>query len=632
MPRYPIHKKVNAMYKPYDPTIPYFKSHPGAIAAGETLRFTVILPRDFNVNYCWLAVNEDGRETRYCPMTWGSTDGYEENWFIDFTPDHPAPLFYHFEYENAWGRTYIRHGDDSWEGSFCGQHEWQLTVYDPAFATPEELKGGVIYQIFPDRFCNSGQPKKDVPADRVLRSDWGALPRWLPDEQGRIRNNDYFGGDLAGITEKLEYLQSLGVTVLYLNPIAEAHSNHRYDTADYLKVDPLLGTEEDFRTLCEEAHRRGLRVILDGVFSHTGADSVYFNKYGRYGKGGAYNDERSPYRGWYSFGKTRDDYRSWWNIDTLPEVNENDPSFTAFITGEGGVIDHWMGLGADGYRLDVADELPDEFIDRVREAVKRHGPDKYLLGEVWEDATSKISHGGRRRFLLGNQLDGVMNYPFRNAIVDFLLTGGAEAFMAAVRSVTDHYPPQALDVCMNHLGTHDTERILTVLSGVNCEGMTREEQAAVTISDEAYARALRLFRMAVWINYTLPGLPAVYYGDEAGLTGCRDPFNRRCFPWGKENPVALSVIRSAGNFRKGQSVLKSGGFYPISAADGCAAYLRYAPGHARVFVAANKNDREMEYFLHDDMRNMVPVVGGSPLNGGVLIPPETCAVLVDAET
>ena len=618
------------MYKPFDPTISYFKSRPGAVAAGETLRFTVIFPRDFHVCYCWLTVSEDGQETRHFPMTWGSTDGREENWYIDFTPDRPAPLFYHFEYENAWGRTYIRHEDDSWAGSFCGQNDWQLTVYDPAFSTPEGIKGGVIYQIFPDRFSNSGSPKKNVPADRVLRDDWGALPRWKPDDRGTIRNNDYFGGDLPGVTEKLDYIQSLGVTVLYLNPVAEAHSNHRYDTADYLKVDPLLGTEEDFRTLCEQAHKRGMKVILDGVFSHTGADSVYFNKFGRYGKGGAYNDRNSPYRSWYSFGKTKDDYKSWWDIDILPEVNENDPFFTDFVTGEGGVIDHWMGLGADGYRLDVADELPDEFIDRVRQAVKRHGQDKYLLGEVWEDATDKISHGGRRRFLLGGQLDGVMNYPFRNAIVDFLLTGQAEAFMTAVATITDHYPPQAMNVCMNHLGTHDTERILTVLSGVSCEGLTRDEQAAVRIAPEDYEHALRLFRMAVWINYTLPGIPAVYYGDEAGLTGCRDPFNRCCYPWGKENHLTLNLIRSAGNFRKGQAVLQSGGFYPISAAQGCVAYLRFAPGMARVFIAANKNDHEIEYYLHDDMREMIPVVGGTKTWGGVIIPAETCAVLVDA--
>ncbi|MBQ6066587.1 MAG: glycoside hydrolase family 13 protein [Clostridia bacterium] len=619
------------MYKPYDPTISYFKSRPGAVAAGETLRFTVIFPRDFQVSYCWLAVNEDGRETRWYPMTWGSTDGREENWYVDFTPDHPAPLFYRFEYENPWGRTYIRHDDDSLVGSFCGQHEWQLTVYDPSFVTPDEIKGGVIYQIFPDRFYNSGSPKENVPADRVLRADRDSLPCWQPDDQGKIKNNDYFGGDLQGVTEKLDYIRSLGTTIIYLNPICEAHSNHRYDTADYLKVDPLLGTEEDFRTLCAQAHKRGMKVILDGVFSHTGADSVYFNKFGRYGRGGAYNDRHSPYRSWYTFGKKKDDYKSWWNIDILPEVNENDPSFTEFITGEGGVIDHWLGLGADGYRLDVADELPDEFIDRVRTAVKRNGADKYLLGEVWEDATDKISHGGRRRFLLGKQLDGVMNYPFRRAIIDFLLTGDAETCMARLYAITDHYPPQAMHVCMNHLGTHDTERILSVLAGVDCEGMTREEQAALTVPPAAYERAVRLFRMAVWMNYTLPGIPSVYYGDEAGMTGCKDPFNRCCYPWGKENPATLSLIRSAGNFRKNQAVLKDGGFYPISAAEGCVAWLRYAPGTARVFVAANKNDREIEYRLHDDMRDMEPVIGGTKVRGGVIIPPETCAVLVDNE-
>ena len=617
------------MYRPYDPTVSYFKSVPGAVSAGQTLRFTVILPRSFGVSYCRLVIDQDDRETRVIPMLWGSTDGNEENWFADFTPSEPALLFYHFEYENAWGRTPVRHEKDSLTGVFRGELDWQLTVYDPAFRTPDSFKGGIIYQIFPDRFYCSGQPKSGVPADRVLRSDRDGIPAWKPDRNGKILNNDYFGGDFRGITEKLDYIASLGVSCIYFNPICEAHSNHRYDTADYMRPDPLLGTEEDFRELCRECHRRDIKLILDGVFSHTGADSVYFNKTGRYGSGGAYNDENSPYRKWYSFGKNRDDYASWWNIDILPEVNENDPSFTEFITGENGVIDRWMNLGADGFRLDVADELPDEFLDRVRLAVKRHGEDKYLLGEVWEDATNKISHGGRRRFLLGRQLDGVMNYPFRDAITEFMLSANAERFMDKIYSITDNYPPQAMNVCMNHLGTHDTERILTVLCGADCEGMSREKQSKLTFSPEVSAHAVKLYKAALCVNYTLPGIPAVYYGDEAGMTGGKDPFNRGCFPWGRENGEILCFMRELGSLRRSCEVLKEGGFYPISAACGCAAFLRYAPGLPRVFTAVNMNKHEIDYHLHDDMLDMQPVLGGEKVPGGVIIPPETCAILID---
>ncbi len=614
---------------PFDPSKSWHKSISGAAAAGNSLWLRVVLPRDFGVTACRLILSEDGREDTVINMTWDNTDGIEEWWQTEIFLDSPKLLFYRFQYENSWGRTDIGHGKDTHLGEISSRETWQLTVYDPAFRTPDWIKGGIIYQIFPDRFCFSGKKKKNVPSDRIIREDWGAMPEYRPDSKGVIRNNDYFCGDFKGIESKLSYIASLGVNCIYLNPIAEAHSNHRYDTADYMKPDVLLGTMEDFSSLCRKADEMGIKIIIDGVYSHTGADSIYFDKYGRYGNSGAFHNEDSPYRSWYKFSPDGKKYESWWGIDTLPETKEECCGFSDFITGENGVADHWLKAGASGIRLDVADELPDCFLDKMRLAVKRNGADKYLLGEVWEDATSKISHGGRRRFLQGAQLDSVMNYPFREAIINFLLTSNAERFMHTVFGITENYPPEALHTLMNHLGTHDTERILTILSGISCEGRTREVQAQLTISDEALRHGVKLLKMALIMCFTLPGVPSIYYGDEAGLTGCKDPFNRGCFPWGNENEEILAFTKAVAELRKNHEVLRDGGFYPISATLGCVAYLRYKEGTKRIFVIANKNPSPITYRLNPDMQNMMPVFGGARLGGGVIVPAEGFAVLSD---
>ncbi len=618
------------MKSPFDPSKSWHKSINGAIAAGSSLWLRVVLPRDFGVTACRLILSEDNKSDTVINMDWHSTDGVEEWWQTEIVINDPKLLFYRFCYENSWGKTEIGKQKDSCAGEICSDRKWQLTVYSPDFKTPDWIKGGIIYQIFPDRFCFSGEAKKNVPKDRILRDDWGALPHYLPDSEGIIRNNDYFCGDFKGIEQKLPYIASLGVNCIYLNPISEAHSNHRYDTADYMKPDPLLGSIEDFSSLCKSAEELGIKIIIDGVFSHTGADSVYFNKYGRYKNTGAFGDKNSPYYTWYKFEKDSDEYVSWWGIDTLPETKEEEPSFLSFITGENGVIDFWLKAGAAGYRLDVADELPDVFLDEVRKAVKRNGEDKYLLGEVWEDATNKISHGGRRRFLLGHQLDSVMNYPFRQAITDFLLSSNAEKFMESVFSITENYPPEALDCLMNHLGTHDTQRILTLLSGIDCEGKSREMQACVSISDSALKQGKKLLKMALVMNFTLPGVPSIYYGDEAALTGCKDPFNRGCFPWENEDSEILEFTRSLAALRRSHDVLKDGGFYPISATLGCVAYLRYKPGAKRLFVVINKNPQTITYRLNNDMTEMMPIFGGTRFGGGVIIPGESFAVLSDS--
>lgn len=617
------------MKAPFDPSKVWHKSISGAIAAGNTLRLRVVLPRSFGVTSCKLIVSQDGQEDKAVEMNWDNTDGTEEWWQTDIYLPYPALLFYCFRYDTVWGSTYIGPGEQTFVGEMCSMRKWQLTIYDATYKTPDWLKGGIIYQIFPDRFCYSGEEKKNVPSDRILRHDTENLPEYRPDSKGIIRNNDYFCGDFKGIESKLDYIKSFGVNLIYLNPICEAHSNHRYDTADYMHPDPLLGTMDDFTSLCKAAAERGIKIIIDGVFSHTGADSIYFNKYGRYKNPGAYNSKESPYYSWYTFGATKDEYDSWWGINTLPEVDENNPAFTEFITGKDGVIDTWLKAGASGFRLDVADELPDEFIDNVRIAVKRNDPDNYLLGEVWEDATNKISHGGRRRFLQGKQLDSVMNYPFKKAITDFLLYGNAESFMYNVYSITENYPAEAMNTAMNILGTHDTERILTLLSGVNCEGKSREEQANTVINEKDLQHGLKLLKMAYVMNYTLPGIPTIYYGDEAGLTGCKDPFNRKCFPWGKEDTAIQNFVRVLGELRLSYDVLKDGRFYPISAALGCVAYLRYLEGKKRIFVIINKNSEPIKYWLHDDMQDMQCIFGGLRFSGGVLIPAESYSILAD---
>lgn len=564
----------------------------GAVQVGEKIHFVVTMPRDMHVRGIRLIFSGDCSDI--AEMYWTGTNGTLEWWDCDYTPRHSGLFFYHFEYVTPWGTSRIML-NSSGCGTFTNTGDkWQLTVYDADFAASNFIKGGIIYQIFPDRFCNSGKEKKSVPTDRIIRSDWGNTPEWRPDIHGEIRNNDYFCGDLDGITEKLDYLSSLGVTAIYLNPIFEAHSNHRYDTANYEKIDPLLGNEADFANLCNEAHKRNIRIIIDGVFSHTGADSIYFNLNNRY-EGGAYNDKNSPYRSWYTF---FDDgsYESWWGFETLPEVNETEPSYIEYITEEDGIIDKWMQLGADGFRLDVADELPDKFIDKIRIAVKRNNPDAYLLGEVWEDASNKFSQNHFRRYLLGKQLDSVMNYPFRQAIIDFVKTGRAEDFMESVVTICENYPKEALDTLMNHLGTHDTARILTAVSDVNHESMSRYRLSNLALTSNQINTAKRRLKAAIGLQYTLPGVPSIYYGDEAGLQGGKDPFNRGCFPWDNIDTDLYEYYKIYGEIRK-NPVFETGEFIPISAMLGCVCFARKSETGEYAVVISNMNNHEIHYTL-----------------------------------
>ena len=588
-------------FVPYHSRDGRHKSVFGAIAAGTPLRLCVCIPANYDCSGVTLILHEDGKEATFtsfapCGELYGA-----DAWEATLTIPSPGLYFYHFSYNTPFGE-----GSIYLQGAGCGVFspsgaEWQLTVYDAALTTPEWPKGGILYQVFPDRFCKGAGDVQNVPADRIMHRSTDEKPEWRPDGEGKIRNNDYYGGNLAGITEKLDYLTSLGVTMLYLNPIFEAHESHRYNTADYTKIDPLLGSEADFKTLCAEAKKRGIRVILDGVFSHTGADSVYFNREKRYGEGGAFNDENSPYRPWYTFtpdGK----YKAWWGIDTLPEVNEDDPSYIDFICGEDGIAAKWLRAGASGWRLDVADELPDGFLDALCARVKAESPDYLVLGEVWEDASNKISHGGRRRYLLGKQLDSVMNYPFANAILDFLLTGSAEEFTETVLTICEHYPKPILDCLMNHIGTHDTARILTRLTRPDLASKPRAVQAQYRITEEEKERGVRLLKEATVLQYTLPGFPSIYYGDEAGMSGGSDPFNRAFFPWGHEDADLTDWYRRLGKLRRRLSCLADGTFRSYSAMLSCVAYVR-ENATEKLFVISNRNENDITYNLPAEFQN-----------------------------
>ena len=452
---------------------------------------------------------------------------------------------------------------------------WQVSCVPADFTTPDWAKGATIYQVFPDRFCKSGDcdlTGKLKPY--TVHSSWNDDVDWRPTAEGKVLNNDFFGGNFRGITEKMDYIASLGTTILYLNPIGKSFSSHRYDTGDYKTPDPMLGTLGDFKSLCEAAHARGIKVILDGVYSHTGSDSLYFNREGHFIGEGAYNSKTSPYYSWYQFHNWPNDYKSWWGFDTLPTINKMDPAFMDYIiTGKDSVVAHWLNLGADGFRLDVADELPDAFLAIMKKRIREIKPDALLMGEVWEDASNKVAYGVRRRYFVDGELDSCMNYPFRTAIINFMRGfDSGSALKETVMTIAENYPPQVLHCNMNHLGTHDTPRILTALVD-DYEG-PRQEMAQRRLSRNQLEVARERLLMASFLQYTLPGSPSLYYGDEALMEGGKDPFNRRPYPWGKEDQKLREHFRRLGALRKAEEALRLGDIGFFQAGDKHLGYTR----------------------------------------------------------
>lgn len=531
----------------FDSYLQKHKSLFGAIPQNSAIQFCVEINESLKIDYVNLIARFENEHSFLLKKT-ENRDGYDL--FKGEISLKDIGLYrYRFEAVKQNGDIMFIGTNNGHEAVFGDWlPEWYLTVYDQNFYTGHGYDGAVMYQIFPDRFFKAdGVDTSGAVNERIIHNNWNERPHCYYDYKG-FKCNDFFMGNLKGIEQKLGYLKELGVTHLYLNPIFESAENHRYCTSNYLKIDPYLGTTDDFISLCKSAKNNNIKIILDGVFSHTGDDSIYFNRYKHYGESGAYNDPDSPYRCWYNFKGCTDDYDCWWGFKTLPNVNETNEQYLEFITGKDGVLNYWQSLGASGFRLDVADELPDLFLEKLRTAVKSYDNDAIIIGEVWENAVTKESYGARRKFLLGRQCDSVMNYPFANAIIDFCINGNAEQFYKTVMEILDMYPKPAIDCLMNMLSTHDTARAINRLGAEYIP--PREKQADAKLTSEQKELGKHRFMMAAALQYMLPGIPCVYYGDEAGNEGFGDPSCRGTYPWDNQDVQLLTLHKQLGIIRQ----------------------------------------------------------------------------------
>ena len=573
----------------FDSRCTYCKEPYGAVACGTEISFRCRPLSSAGFIRCTLVMHLEFSDTHLeAAMPSTGIEGERTCFAVTITaPDQPELMWYSFRLQKPDGSV-------TWldKNGYCREAStpWQQTVYRPS-QYPAWFGKGITYQIFPDRFFCSGTPAdpKGMLGNRWLHEKWGEEPAWAPDPDGEIRNRDFFGGNLKGITEKLDYLKTLGVTTIYMCPIFESASNHRYNTGDYSRVDPMLGTEEDLRTLCAEAKRRNMHVILDGVFNHIGSQSLYFNVDGHYSTLGAAQSKDSPWYHWFRFSQWPNEYESWWGFKTLPAVEESNPDYIDFIIdSEDSIVRRWLRCGADGWRLDVADELPDSFIEKIRTAMEETIDDPLLIGEVWDDGSNKIAYNQRRKYLLGTETHGLMNYPLRTALLNYLRGGDADDFREAVETLRENYPRDAFYSCMNLLGTHDTPRLLTVLGADRELPKERKDQAEFHLSPQQRSIALALLRCAMTVLYAFPGSPMVYYGDEAGMEGCRDPFNRCCYPWGKEDHRLLAFFRRLGEIRNRNVCLQEGELHWLFTSGPLLAFAREAADQ-RIVTVVNRD-------------------------------------------
>ena len=570
----------------------------GAVPKGTVLKFCLELDRTWGAAAVVCRISPDGGEYRDIPLTFAKTQNGVDLYTLALDTaalcekEASGLFYYELLVVRGWD-TLFSHTPNNQDLTFARESgsRFRLLVYQNDFSTPAWFAGGVMYHIFLDRFCR-GEGEVTPNYDAVINPDWAnGIPQYARQNGDELSNNVFFGGNLWGVIEKLDYLSSLGVTVLYLSPVFEAYSNHRYDTGDYEKIDAFLGGEEAFEKLICEAHKRGMRIILDGVFNHTGDDSRYLNRRKTYKNEGAYQSQSSPFAKWYRFRNFPEDYECWWGIKILPRLDHGVEECRRYFTGEDGIIARWNARGVDGWRLDVADELSDEFLDELRHVVKKNTKGEGLIiGEVWENAVDKSAYGARRRYLSGRQLDSVMNYPFRNAVLAFVRDGDAETFYHVLTEIYTSYPRAASNSLMNLLGTHDTARILTLLGdGGKGELLPNDTLAHLNLTEEERKNALTLLKLASVLQFTVFGVPSVYYGDEAGIEGYGDPFCRRPFPWGREDADLLSHYRALGKLRGEHSALADGEFRFLEH-DATSFAFERAGHNERIVVLANMGE------------------------------------------
>ena len=465
---------------------------------------------------------------------------------------------------------------------------------------PNWAKGKIMYHIFVDRFSRNYSVKLDDLPNRKIHRYWYEDPTLGPDKDG-LWNVDFYGGNLKGIIDKLGYIKSLGTGIIYLSPVVESQSNHRYDTGDYEKVDPYLGTNEDLKELCTKAHEKGMRVILDAVFNHTGNDSKYFNEFGHYPNLGAFQSKDSPYYDFYRKYITSDNvyFDYWWGMKNLPVCDGYNPKWIEYITGKGGVIDKWFSLGIDGLRLDVADELNDPFIEKIREACHRNKEDSLIIGEVWKDPTKM-----NRNYLGPQGMDTVMNYPLVNALIRYYKYNDKENLWNVYNSIKYDYPKDTVNALMNFTSTHDISRIISIFGTDKFSpynewswDLRNNDLDCIKnfhMSKEAYAKAKEILKSYTFTLCFMPGIFSIFYGDEVGVEGLGNLDNRKPFPWEREDKGLLRHYRELGMIRNREKFLEEASMDIKNITDDYILFER-ENGNEKCLTAINKSDHPASF-------------------------------------
>ena len=582
----------------------------GAVGTDKDITFTAFCKDGVFVDKAYLIIYQDGNDVPLeYPLSYVETKEGMSSFSVTVDNLEVGLYWYHFVFFTEEGE--VRKDNEG--------YGFQLTIFDEDYKTPNDVKGGVIYHAFVDRFAK-GKDKNAVFTKKGVLKNWDE-PVTLCDADGVYRANDFYGGNFQGIIDKLDYLEELGVTLLYLSPIFKSSSTHRYDTGNYLEVDELLGTEAKFKELIQKAKAKGIDIMLDGVFNHTGADSIYFNKFGNYDSIGAYQSMQSPYFNWYTFYDFPDNYHCWWGVTVCPTIKPTPNGFRDLITNPiNGVINKWTSLGVKAWRLDVVDELAEDFVKDIRKAVKRGGEDKLLIGEVWEDASNKIAYDTRRHYFQGEELDGVMNYVYKNAILAYTLGGSPKGLKKAVYELVENYPKQSLDCSMNLIGTHDTVRALTILGGATEENYSKAEKNAFRLTEDNYNLAVKRLKVASALEFMLPGIPSIYYGDEIGMQGFEDPMNREPMKWDNINEEVHAHYVALGKIRKDfrQEMVGS-----IEIEDDDILILR-RKARTTITMIANTCDYRRTYPLTEPK---IDLLSGKRLKGRLLVEPNEVYII-----
>lgn len=576
----------------FDSRNPDCKSPFGSVEQDREMTFRIFVKDGVYVQNVELQIFEDGNDVPYVfPMSFSCKRGNESEFFTKISIVKVGLYWYRFLFRTENGDVYK--DNDS--------KMYQFTVYGKKYVTPDWAKGGIIYHIFVDRF-NKGEDKNAKFEKNGVLKKWGEEVT-IVDSDGVFRANDFYGGNFQGIIDKLDYLKDLGVNIIYLSPIFKSSSNHRYDTGDYEKVDELLGDETKFGELIEKAEQKGIGIMLDGVFNHTGADSKYFNKFGNYPTLGAYQSQESEYYDWFDFYKFPDEYHCWWGITVTPTVSQRAKSFREMIAGKKGIIEKWTKLGVKGWRLDVVDELREDFVKDIRKAVKKNNSQAVLIGEVWEDASNKVAYSYRRHYFQGEELDGVMNYPFKEATLAYALGGSADSFIETVSAIVENYPRQSLDTTMNLIDSHDTARALSVLSGIDMSGTDKAYRRDFRMSGDIYELARKRLILASAIQFMLPGIPSIFYGDERGMQGYEDPLCRRTVDWNNCDEEIFAHYKKLGSIRKKYNAQMRGDTY-FEREDGLLVLCRKS-GKKIIKTVVNNTDCVKTYYCENIKKDLL---------------------------